>query len=262
VIRVVNEAEASIVREIFELYASGLGITKVAKQLNDRGVPAPRQNPLGWSPCAIREMLRRPLYHGQIIWNASQKIVREGTKRRRQRSEQELIKVAAPHLTIVPDVLWTAVQTRLARLENRSWPHLRGTPPKYLLTGVVRCAMCGGPLTVAGPGTSRREGRFYVCSYHRKRGSKICKNGTLAPQHVLDQEIRKAIAKTLQPKTITEAVEMVLRHFDHEAEVDRRRELERGLANIVGERRRHGMLQEIHIPFCRSRLLKEGQFGL
>jgi len=40
VIRVINEAQAEVVRRIFELYASGLGIVKVAKLLNAERVPS------------------------------------------------------------------------------------------------------------------------------------------------------------------------------------------------------------------------------
>lgn len=53
VVRVVNEPEAVRVRQIFEMYAGGLGITCIAKRLNNESIPAPRQGPNGWSPSAI-----------------------------------------------------------------------------------------------------------------------------------------------------------------------------------------------------------------
>ena len=48
VLRVVNQAEAAIVRQIYDLYAGGLGIGRIAKLLNAEGVPAARQSPRGW----------------------------------------------------------------------------------------------------------------------------------------------------------------------------------------------------------------------
>lgn len=53
VIRVVNQAEAAIVRQIYELYAGGLGIGRIAKRLNTEGIAAPRKSPRGWAPTAI-----------------------------------------------------------------------------------------------------------------------------------------------------------------------------------------------------------------
>jgi hypothetical protein len=42
-------------------------------------VMPPRGDGRGWAPTAVREMLYRPLYRGQIVWNKSQKIDRGGT---------------------------------------------------------------------------------------------------------------------------------------------------------------------------------------
>jgi site-specific DNA recombinase len=50
VLRVVNPREAELVRQIFDMYAGGLGFTRIAKRLNAEGVPAPRQSPRGWAP--------------------------------------------------------------------------------------------------------------------------------------------------------------------------------------------------------------------
>jgi len=65
----------------FDLYASKMGLTRIAKTLNAQGIASPRGS-AGWPPSAIREMLYRPLYRGEIVWNEYQKIERGGTKRR------------------------------------------------------------------------------------------------------------------------------------------------------------------------------------
>src|SRR6266404_605254 len=41
VVRVINEGQAKVVRRIFQLYAAGLGIVRIAKLLNEEGVPSP-----------------------------------------------------------------------------------------------------------------------------------------------------------------------------------------------------------------------------
>src|SRR5207245_3533835 len=44
VVRRINPGQATIVRRIFSLYADGMGITRIAKLLNDDAVTPPRQD--------------------------------------------------------------------------------------------------------------------------------------------------------------------------------------------------------------------------
>ncbi|MBA2486683.1 MAG: recombinase family protein [Nitrospira sp.] len=233
VVRVVNQNEAAMVRQIFGMYAGGLGITRIAKRLNDEGVPAPRQSPRGWCPNAVREMLHRPLYRGQIIWNEMEKIVRGGTKKRRRRPDKERIIVEAPELRIIPPDLWESVHARLARTKERTG-RLRDVESKYLLTGMARCSQCGGPMMVVGPGTSRRQGRYYGCAYHKKRGSSICKNSLLAEQEMLDQVLLRSLANVLHEQVIDQAIEQTLIQLrsQHHSQLDRRTHIERELSLI------------------------------
>ncbi len=119
VVRIVNHQEAAIVSQIFEMYAGGLGISRIAKRLNEEGVPAPRKSPRGWAPSAVREMVRRPIYKGEIVWNELQKIDRGGTKKRRLRDEKDLVRVDAPDLRIITPELWEKVQRRLTKTKGK-----------------------------------------------------------------------------------------------------------------------------------------------
>lgn len=240
VVRVVNPDEAAMVRQIFEMYAGGLGITRIAKRLNAEGVAAPRQSPLGWSPCAVREMLHRPLYRGQIVWNEHEKIVRGGTKKRRQRPESEWLRLDAPDLRIISADVWDSVQARLARTKDRTRPQPRDIETKYLLTGMARCAHCGGPMMVVGPGTSRRQGRYYACAYHKKRGSRICKNSMLAEQELLDKVLLRSVADVLHEQVLDQAIEHALIQLrgQHHTQLDRRTQIERELSLIEATKKR------------------------
>jgi site-specific DNA recombinase len=108
--RVIDEAEAETVRRIFTLYAEGAGLTRIAKTLNAEHVRSPRGD--GWAPTAIREMLRRSLYAGLMVWNKSQKVTRRGTKAQRRREASEWLERPAPELAIVDQALRERVQAR------------------------------------------------------------------------------------------------------------------------------------------------------
>ena len=170
VLRVVNVKEASIVRRIFDMYSAGLGIGRIAKQLNAEGVLAPRQSPRGWAPSAVREILHRPLYRGEIVYGRLQKIVRGGTKQRRRREGNDIVRIDAPDLRIITPQLWAHVEARFTSNQNKTRGLSRDTESKYLLTGMARCAHCGGPMQIVGQDYHRKKGRFYGCSYYKKRG--------------------------------------------------------------------------------------------
>jgi DNA invertase Pin-like site-specific DNA recombinase len=85
----VNDAEAAVVRRIFEMCASGISLKTIAKTLNLEGVASPRlragKKHASWCLSAIHAMLRRDLYQGRIVWNKSKFIKTPGTNKRLRR---------------------------------------------------------------------------------------------------------------------------------------------------------------------------------
>jgi site-specific DNA recombinase len=120
--RVINDTEAAIVRRIFELTASGYGLTAVAKLLNLEAAPSPRAQQgrsNEWIASSVREALHRPLYRGEIVWNRSRERDRWGVKQQKGRPEQEWIRLSAPDLAIVTDAQWSAAQQQMVQHRQR-----------------------------------------------------------------------------------------------------------------------------------------------
>ncbi len=234
VIRVINDSEAAIVRQIFEMFAGGLGIGRITKRLNEEGTPPPRQSPRGWAPTAVREIIHRPLYRGQIIWNQHEKIIRGGTKKRRERDEKDWIRLDAPELRIIAPALWDSVSKRLGKRKGQPRSASREVPSKYLLTGMARCAHCGGPMQIVGANYHREKGRFYACSYYKKRGAAICKNSLLVEQDVIDRIVLKSLEEAFTEEMIKVAVEKAIEKHraGQGASLDRRTKIERELSLI------------------------------
>lgn len=62
----INEEEASIVKEIFESYVyKGIGTTKIAWDLNDRGIRT-KKTKSKWVQTSIVRMLKNPIYTGRV----------------------------------------------------------------------------------------------------------------------------------------------------------------------------------------------------
>ena len=160
VVRVINAAEAAVVRRIFELCADGYGQSRIAKRLNEEGAVSPRSQqgrPRAWAPSSVHEVLARPLYRGRVVWNRTRKRDQWGQHRQHARPEEEWLEVDAPELRLVSESLWRLVQgrreERRARYFQATGGKRFGRPPrdvdsKYLLPGFARCARCGGGMCV------------------------------------------------------------------------------------------------------------------
>ena len=238
VVRTVNSMQAAVIRRMFEMHAVKMGITRIAKTLNAEGVLPPRGG-AGWAPSAVREILYRPLYRGEIVWNEYQKIERGGTKHRRRRKPEQLIRVDAPELRIVSEELWQHVQKRLKAnqetyIKNAGQKNkknllrgstLRDIESPYLLSGMARCSHCGGPIEALGQDYSRRKGRYYGCAYHRKRGTGICQNALRVKQDLLDPVVLKALSDVLDERLLEAAGQRALETLrsGHDQRLDRQK---------------------------------------
>jgi site-specific DNA recombinase len=250
--RRVNEAEAAVVRRIFELSAGGYGIKAIAKRLNAEGAPSPRAQrgrSQTWAPSSVREVLYRDLYRGLIVWNRTRKRDRWGAHRQTARPVADRIDVPAPHLRIVPEDVWQAAHARLATVRRLylaatggqafGRPPL-GDPSKYLLTGLSRCGRCSGPLKVLSRDHGQTRQRFYGCSGYHDRGRTVCENNTYAPMEDVDGLVIEALLDdvldlSIVRESVDEALQIVTGGRGSEPDS---RGLDREIAKIEQERAR------------------------
>jgi DNA invertase Pin-like site-specific DNA recombinase len=245
VIRRVNPTQASVVRRIFTLYASGRGLTRIAKSLNAEGIGPPGCHGRGWAPTAVREILRRELYRGVMVWNRTRKAHRGGTKRQEKRPESEWLRLEAPDLRIVAEDLWQEVEAQRRQAAESYLRHARtgqlggrrsgaDFESPYLLSGLGQCGVCGGSLVAMTRGHGRHRAKFYGCVYHHKRGSTVCSNSVQIRQEVLDGALLEAISGALDEQLVEAAVERALERLRSRQgkTADRRQELQRELSLV------------------------------
>lgn len=191
---VIDEAEANVVRHIFDRYAAGVGLLKIAQELNSRGVKPPMrsgsQSASGWSRQTVRGLLTRTRYIGYMTHGAEEKLYRGGTRIRQKRAEADVLRVETP-VVVSPEV-WSQVQLRLTgnpRYGNAIVK--RGRKPKYLLVGIAKCATCGGP--IYGRGRTKKRRPVYICGKYRDQGKTVCANGLLVETRLLEQQVITAL---------------------------------------------------------------------
>jgi DNA invertase Pin-like site-specific DNA recombinase len=138
----VHPDEATVVREIFRLFAEGYGEKAIAKDLNGR-----RHTARIWRPNTIYFMLQNSRYVGQFYFNRREWRKNPETGRRvyRWRPKDQWESRSIEALRIVDTATWEAVQYRL---QNRRHLFVNGPSAIYLLSGFLICDRCGGPLTL------------------------------------------------------------------------------------------------------------------
>lgn len=145
-----DPVQAAVVRRIMTDYVAGMTPLEIAKALNAEGVPGPRGGP--WLPGAIygnrdvgTGILRNRLYVGVNEWGrtVTKHNRHKGTSKAKVTPQGERLVIPVPHLRIVEDDLFQAVQDRIEarRVAPSSFRGRRR--PDYLLSGLIRCGVCG-----------------------------------------------------------------------------------------------------------------------
>lgn len=171
----VDEAEARWVRWIFEQYAAGEGVHRIAYRLNELGVPAPRGgtwavSAIYGSPVKGSGVLNNLMYGGRLVWNRSQ-WVRDpdtGQRRRIERPRGEWMDVERPELRIVDDATWRAVRARIDADRGADGRKRAVRPGTTLLGGLMHCPHCRGALIAI-------NSRLYACITRKDRGPAVCR---------------------------------------------------------------------------------------
>lgn len=118
---VINEAEADIVRFIYESFLEGASPTDIAVELTNRGISSPNGK-LCWRPKAVEAILANEKYCGDVVYQKyttvnfkTHKVVKNKTMRKWHWTNQ--------HPAIIDKTAWTKAQTLL---EQRKWVKKNG----------------------------------------------------------------------------------------------------------------------------------------
>lgn len=202
--RVIDPDQAAVVHEIFRRYAAGEGIPAICGDLNRRAVPPPRGTSWGLSAIYPDErgvgILSNPLYIGRQIWNRSkwEKNPATGRRVRKERPESEWVITDKPELAIVSQELWEATQSRAKRVRHktkeaqaRSGKSARGgREPKFLLSGLLKCGDCGGPMVIV-------DYYRYGCGNHKHRGDTLCTNSTKIARQIVEDRLLEVVRRDM-----------------------------------------------------------------
>ena len=206
-------------------------------------MPGPRG--ILWRDTAIRGhrqrgtgILNNELYIGRLIWNRQRYVKDPASGRRvsRPNPPEAWITEEVPELRIIDDALWERVKLRQSEIDadpkvqaikaSRFWEHRR---PTHLLTGLVRCAHCGGDMASVG-----RD--YLACANARKL--RRCDQRKSIRRAVLEEFVLDLIRdRMMQPDAVKLFIEAYTREVNAgraEAEASRGRQ-QRELATVAAK---------------------------
>jgi site-specific DNA recombinase len=192
---VVNEAEAALVRRLYDLYQDRRSAVAVARALNDESLTTKHhlstngtsRGARQWDKQSVLHILRNPIPAGFMSCNGE---LHEGQ-----------------HQAIIDRITYERVQSLLN--EGRGKLTRWGRNPDYILTSIIHCALCGQAYTPASTRRENREYRYYRCSKREKRGVDACPAcplPALAIEEFIAERIREALVNGNLAADVTRAV--------------------------------------------------------
>ena len=140
----INEEQAAVVRQIYNLYIEGYSYAEICRILNDAG----QRTESGKLFCInkIYNILKQERYLGIYKFDD--------------------IRIEGGMPQIIDQETWEKAQ----RMKQKTGRHYEKSPVEYLLTGKAFCGHCGKPL-VGDSGTSQTGTThyYYTCQSHKRR---------------------------------------------------------------------------------------------
>lgn len=184
------EAEAAIVREIFDRYVRGEPPKAIVTDLNRRGIQSPRagivrkdgsitsgrwrDNSLIGNKDRETGILSNPLYAGIRKWNRTKHVKNPDTARRisQVNPKDQWVIEPVPELAIIKPDIWQSAQDRRIKRSHRQMKR-QAQRAKRLFSGLLRCGSCGSTVNSNGIDHKTKKPRVQ-CSGNATQG--ICAN--------------------------------------------------------------------------------------
>lgn len=209
----VVDAEAAVIREIFQRYAEGETAREIASALNARGVAGPRgglwnTSTISGSRQRANGVLNTEQYVGVKVWGRMdvRKDRTTGKRRPKMLPEADWKRTPVPELRIVDDATWATVRARKSRATAS--PQQAQRRPA-LFSGLLKCGVCGGSYTTYSTGK-------IVCVNYRERGT--CTNRRTPARAAVEAEVLDGLRDDMLSP---EAIALYVRTYRYAAKARR-----------------------------------------
>ena len=197
---VIDLVASGVVRDIFNLYLSGLGFMRIAKYLNDKKIPSPSlykyqkgiklnivsnkpRNEIKWSASAVKSILTNEVYLGHLI-QGKRTTVSYKNHKIKNKLKSEWIRCENTHEAIIDEDIFMKVKDMMK--ERTRVVKKRGMV--HIFSGKVFCLECG--MYMRKKNSSKYE--YLVCSSNYD-GYGDCSNNCSIRYDVLEKIVLNKI---------------------------------------------------------------------
>lgn len=202
----VVEAEAETVKACFVAYLAERSLRGACQVLNAAGHRT-RTGRL-FATDGLREILRNRAYLGHTVWGRHQGVRNsDGGKRKKALPPEAWAVKENTHPPLIDKATWEAANTLLESRQGKP-PRLLYGQAHYAWSGMIRCGLCGGPLTRRTTRTRRKkDGQWslahgYLCKTYVSAGRAACPGHVYCSDAYLTQhaipKLGDVLAETLE----------------------------------------------------------------
>ncbi len=207
----IDPKTAPIVQRIFRECLSGKGLKAIVRSLNADGLTS--RTGKKWGTTSIEKILHNEAYTGTLVWGRRTKYPDQvGDSALLQRTED-----AWP--AIVDRITFTQAQAKLSSRAPQAI-HPRRVDSAYLLSGIIRCGVCGAAMV--GQGSSPRY-RYYMCGNARRKGREVCSSPNLPSDKIEGLVVDRIKDYILTEENLEELVRLTNEELAQTSSEDRER---------------------------------------
>lgn len=211
---VIDEKTAPAVKKIFELYAGGYGLDRIARIMNESDYDCPRKYRYSigitksdryknskWGRTTINTILTNRAYIGDMVQGKVKQelcnnIVMHYT------NKDDWIVVEGTHEAIIERNLFFEVQDILEKKKTeqavrRKNSKSREYKEENLLKGRIKCGCCGKSINLAQNVRGNSISRSYYCSGYKELREAVCTNKNRINKSSVESKVLESIKKCI-----------------------------------------------------------------
>lgn len=206
---IINEAEAEIVKKVFDMYVNGYSYAQIIDYLNERGCKTKMGNTFGKN--SIYTILNNEKYSGVYVFNKSSKKDTFGKRNSHSyKDDSEIIRFDGGMPAIVSKE--TFKKAREMMMARKNAPGANKAKEMYLLSGLIVCGECGSAMQ----GNRRKPNNkpmyvSYRCGSRMQKRN--CNNKEIRKEYIEEFVLSELEKNILNEKAVPILVEKINQHI-------------------------------------------------
>ena len=220
---IIDEEASAVVKQIFQMYLSGMGFLTIAKKLTNDRVKSPfeykvqkgynYQTPVAknkyhiWRDTTIQRILTNQMYVGDMV-QGTRSVINYRNHKIKPKSKEEWVIVRNTHEAIISREDFDKVQNMLQSNKKDYIKPFR----TYVLGGLVKCGDCGAVLETALCSSKNLKNKYYFrCPTYMLSKGLICSKHTIRNDYLeatVFQIIKKYIELSVDIESILKKIKL------------------------------------------------------